>query len=67
MVFCNKENCIYRSKRKSSYRANNKPLYKCLCKHIIIDKFCDGGSDMYVPTENSCMCLDFVERIEPYE
>lgn len=62
MLFCNKENCVYRSKRKSSYMRNDKPLYKCLCKHTIIDEFCDGGSDTYTATENSCMCLNFREK-----
>lgn len=60
MLFCEKEDCKYRSSRKSSYKTTNgKPLYKCKAKHTIIDKFIDGGSDVYTPTENSCMCITY--------
>lgn len=62
MLFCNKEDCKYRSKRKSNFISNGKFLYKCTAKHTLIDIFSDGGSDMYKPTANSCMCLTYREE-----
>ena len=63
MLFCNKENCIYRSKRPSQYTSNDKVLYKCKCSKVIIDNFIDGDRGIYLPDENSCMCLMFKEEI----
>lgn len=64
MLFCNKEDCIYRSKKQSNYTAGGKPLYKCKAKHTIIDCFADGCSDTYMASNNSCMCRNYRERGE---
>ncbi len=60
MLFCEKENCKYRSKRKSSYQfKNGKPSYKCKAKNTIISFYADGNSDIYEPLPNACQCLTF--------
>lgn len=64
MLFCNKENCIHRSKRPSKYIWHDKPLYKCKCSKVIIDNFLDGDSYNYLPSENSCMCMNYRESKE---
>lgn len=61
MLFCNKEDCSYRSKKPSKYVWHDKPLYKCKCSLVIIDEFLDGDRDMYIPTFNSCMCMNYKE------
>ena len=66
MVFCNKENCKYRSRKacKSYKSSTGELLYKCKCPHIIIDEYADGCSDVYTVPDNSCMCLQYRNKFE---
>lgn len=63
MLFCRKEDCIHRSKRKSSYKNMlGEPMYKCTNKFTIIDVYADGNSDIYKVPNCSCMCLSYIKK-----
>lgn len=58
MIFCQKDDCIYRSKRKcSSYTLGGEPAYKCKRKHIVLIPYCIGDLDTHVPMPNTCQCI----------
>ena len=65
MLFCERYDCKYRSKRKSnSYTIGGKPAYKCTAKHTLIVPYADGNSDVYQVMPNGCQCITFRKREE---
>ena len=65
MLFCEKEDCKFRSKRKcKNYMLGNKPAYKCTAKNTVISFYADGSSDSFMPNKNTCTCLTYREREE---
>lgn len=50
MLFCEKEDCKFRSKTKcKNFMLGGKPAYKCKAKHILISFYSDGSSDTFIP------------------
>lgn len=68
MVYCYKENCANRSKRKSKYNnRKGEPLFKCLVSDIIITNYCPGDEESYSETK-VCECLNFaLKDVEKYK
>ncbi len=63
MLFCEKEDCKYRSKRKSSKYTTKAgtPLYKCKAKNTLVSFYADGCDDVFIPAKNTCTCLTYRE------
>lgn len=60
MIFCEKTDCIHRSKRKSSsYTLGGRPAYKCKKKHIVLAPYCIGDCGTHIPLNRTCECLQY--------
>ncbi len=65
MLFCEKENCKFRSKTKcKNFTISGKPAYKCKAKHTLISFYADGSSDTFMSEDNTCTCLTYSKREE---
>ena len=65
MLFCEKEDCKFRSKTKcKNFMLGGKPAYKCKAKHILISFYSDGSSDTFIHADNICSCLTYRKKEE---
>lgn len=65
MLFCEKEDCKFRSKTKcKNFTLGGEPAYKCKAKHTLISFYADGCSDTFIPADNTCSCLTYRKKGE---